>query len=94
MKKLLASTILTGVLAFGTGVSADEIVDTVDPGTTPDEFLFTFDQLFEELKLLVPSMMKKKPSFSWNSRTRDWLKLQRCQLKKKQNSSNKRLKNI
>ncbi|MBT2679686.1 hypothetical protein J7E38_11795 [Bacillus sp. ISL-35] len=53
MKKFFASTVLTGLLAFGTGVSAEEVVETVDPGTTPDEFLFTFDQLFEELKLLI-----------------------------------------
>ncbi|MEH7884171.1 DUF5667 domain-containing protein, partial [Bacillus sp. JJ1609] len=53
MKRLLTTAVLTGVLAFGTIVSADEVVETTAPGTTPDEFLFTFDQLFEELKLLV-----------------------------------------
>jgi hypothetical protein len=53
MKKLFTTAVLTGMLAFGTVVSADEVVETTDPGTTPDEFLFTFDQLFEELKLLV-----------------------------------------
>jgi hypothetical protein len=53
MKKFFASTILTGMLAFGTGVSAEEVVETADPGTTPDEVLFTFDQLFEELRLLI-----------------------------------------
>jgi len=53
MKRLLTTAVLTGVLAFGTAASADEVIETTDPGTTPDEFLFTFDQLFEELKLLV-----------------------------------------
>lgn len=53
MKRLLTTAVLTGVLTFGTAVSADEVIETTDPGTTPDQFLFTFDQLFEELKLLV-----------------------------------------
>ncbi len=53
MNKLVASTILTGLLAFGTGVSAQGVVETADPGTTPDEFLFTFDQLLEELQLFL-----------------------------------------
>lgn len=53
MKKIVTSTILTGLLAFGTGVSAQGVVETADPGTTPDEFLFTFDQLLEELQLFL-----------------------------------------
>ncbi|RDU37522.1 hypothetical protein DRW41_06670 [Neobacillus piezotolerans] len=51
MKKFVFTAAMAATLAFGTTASAStELEGTA--GTTPDQFLYNFDQLFEDLKLL------------------------------------------
>ncbi|WP_316570525.1 DUF5667 domain-containing protein [Neobacillus sp. YIM B06451] len=61
MKKFVFTAALAATLAFGTTASASaELEGTA--GTTPDQFLYSFDQLFEDLRLFFTFDSEKEAS--------------------------------
>jgi hypothetical protein len=50
-KRVIISVLFSGFLAFGTTALA--ATEEMDAGTTPDQFLYSLDQILEELQLFI-----------------------------------------
>lgn len=59
MKKLILSFVVSGVFAFGSTVSASEL-NYSSPGVTPDQLLYSVDQLLEDFQLYLTTNPKKE----------------------------------
>jgi hypothetical protein len=54
-RKWAAPLVISSMFLFGNSVLAEETVDSYDPGTTPDQFIYTIDQLVEDIQLFFAS---------------------------------------
>ncbi|MGI8386260.1 DUF5667 domain-containing protein [Robertmurraya sp. P23] len=59
MKKLILPFVVSGVFAFGSTVSASEL-NSSSPGVTPDQLLYSVDQLLEDFQLYLTTNSKKE----------------------------------
>lgn len=54
-RKWVAPLAISSMFVFGNSVFAEDTVDSYDPGTTPDQFIYTIDQLVEDIQLFFAS---------------------------------------
>ncbi|MCM3599993.1 DUF5667 domain-containing protein [Robertmurraya korlensis] len=59
MKKLILPFVISVVFAFGSTVSASEL-NSSSPGVTPDQLLYSVDQLLEDFQLYLTTNSKKE----------------------------------
>ncbi|MGG7621640.1 DUF5667 domain-containing protein [Bacillus coreaensis] len=54
-RKWTAPLVISSMFLFGNSVLAEETADSYDPGTTPDQFIYTIDRLVEDIQLFLAS---------------------------------------
>ncbi|MGS2779463.1 DUF5667 domain-containing protein [Robertmurraya sp. GLU-23] len=54
-RKWTAPLVISSMFLFGNSVLAEETADSYDPGTTPDQFIYSMDRLVEDIQLFLAS---------------------------------------